>query len=55
MKPETVTLLYKVGDKLSDLRDMLDDHMYRSGTLPEEDHEYCRKVYNAICKAMDLL
>jgi hypothetical protein len=23
--------------------------------LPDEDLDYCRKVYNAICKVMDLL
>lgn len=55
MKPETSAILYKVQDKLNDCRTILDDYMYRSGGIPDKDHDYCRQVYNAICKALDLL
>lgn len=55
MKPETITVLYKVSDELTRLREVLDDHMYRSGSIPDEDHDYCRKVYNKICEVLDLL
>lgn len=55
MKPETTAVLYKVQDKLEGLRTILDDYMYRSGGIPEEDLAYCRKVYDRICKTLDLL
>ena len=55
MKFETTAVLYKVTDKLNELRTLLDDYMYRSGGIPDEDHAYCRKVYDKICKALDLL
>lgn len=55
MKFETTAVLYKVTDKLNELRTLLDDYMYRGGSIPEEDHKYCRKVYDSICKTLDLL
>ena len=55
MKPETTTILYEVGEKLTEVRKLLDDYMYRSGGIPDEDHAYCRKVYDSICKTLDLL
>ena len=55
MKPQTTSILYKVQDKLNELRTILDDYMYRSGGIPDEDLAYCRKVYDKICKALDLL
>jgi len=55
MKFETTAVLYKVTDKLNELRTLLDDYMYRGGNIPEEDHKYCRKVYDSICKTLDLL
>lgn len=55
MKPQTTSILYKVSDKLTECRTILDDYMYRSGGIPNEDHAYCRKVYDRICKALDLL
>lgn len=55
MKPETTSILYDVQDKLNELRNILDKHMYRSGGIPDEDHVYCRKVYDSICKTLDLL
>lgn len=53
MKPETISLLYKVNDKLKAIRDEMDDYMYRSGGIPDEDHDACRKIYNAICEVQD--
>lgn len=55
MKPQTTAILYKVQGKLEELRTVLDDYMYRSGGIPNEDLAYCRKVYDKICKALDLL
>lgn len=55
MKQETQAILYKVQEKLKDLRGLLDDYMYHSGGIPDNDHAYCRKVYNSICKTLDLL
>ena len=55
MKPQTNAILYKVQDKLEELRTILDDYMYRSGGIPDEDLAYCRKVYDSICKTLDLL
>ena len=55
MKPQTTAILYKVQDKLGYCRSILDDYMYRSGGIPDEDLAYCRKVYDKICKALDLL
>ena len=33
MKPETTAILYKVSDKLTEIRELLDDYMYRSGGI----------------------
>lgn len=55
MKPQTTAILYNVQDKLNECRKTLDEYMYRSGGIPEEDHGYCRKVYDSICKVLDLL
>lgn len=55
MKPQTTAILYKVQDKLNECRDILDDYMYRSGGITDEDLAYCRKVYDSICKTLDLL
>ena len=55
MKPQTEAILYKVHDKLKELRTLLDDHMYHSGGIPNKDLTYCRKVYDSICKTLDLL
>lgn len=61
MKPQTTAILYKVRDKLNECRKILDDYMYRSGGLSLDSDEafsdlaYCRKVYDSICKTLDLL
>jgi hypothetical protein len=58
MKPETLNTLYKVQDLMKQAREIIDTRMYRSEDsleLPEEDRAYCRKVYDAVCKVMDML
>lgn len=60
MKPETTAILYKVQDKLHEIRTILDNHMYRGGLSLDSDEAfsdliYCRKVYDSICKTLDLL
>lgn len=40
---------------MKEAREKLDTRMYRSGDIPKEDLDYCRKVYNAVCEVMDLL
>lgn len=59
MKPETTAVLYKVQDKLNETRKMLDNHMYHNLQLDSDegfsDLAYCRKVYDSICKTLDLL
>lgn len=55
MKPETTTVLFRVKEALEGTRTILDDHMYRSGGIPDEDLTYCRRVYARICNVLDLL
>lgn len=55
MKAETTHTLYEVQDLMKEAREKLDTRMYRSGDMPDEDLQYCRKVYDAVCKVMDLL
>jgi hypothetical protein len=55
MTQETIKILYGVQDKLKEIRKDLDRYMYYSGPRPDEDVDYCRKVYDAVCKVMDLL
>lgn len=54
MKPETITLLYWVQDKCKAIRKDMDAYMH-GDDVPQEDKTYCRKVYDAVCKVMDLL
>lgn len=55
MKAETTHTLYEVQDLMKEARKKLDTRMYHSGDIPKEDLDYCRSVYNAVCKVMDLL
>ena len=55
MTPETTQVLYKVQDLMKQAREVLDNRMYRSVDIPQEDLIYCREVYSAVCKVMDLL
>lgn len=53
MKPETINLLYKVQDQCKAIRNDMDAYMH--GDIPQEDKNYCRKVYDKVCKIMDEL
>lgn len=53
MKPETISLLYKVQAQCKAIRKDMDAYMH--GDIPQEDKTYCRRVYDAVCKVMDLL
>ena len=58
MTRETILLLDTVNTTLSNIRKKMDYHMYqspKSDELTDEDRAYCRKVYDAVCKVMDLL
>lgn len=56
MKPTTTFILYGVKSDLDAIRRKMDAYMYGSEkALPDEDHAYCRKVYDSICKTLDLL
>ena len=58
MTGQTTSTLYKVRDKLQECRNIIDNYLYFSSdsvNIPKGDLTYCRKVYAAICKAMDLL
>lgn len=54
MKPETITLLYWIQDKCKAIRKDMDTYMHYD-YVPDEDKAYLRKVYDAVCKVMDLL
>ena len=55
MTPETTQALYKVQDLMKDARKVLDKRMYGDGEIPSEEKIYCRMVYDAVCKVLDLL
>jgi chromosome condensin MukBEF MukE localization factor len=56
MKPTTTSILYGVKSDLEVVRAKIDAYMYGSEKpLPDEDLAYCRKVYDSICKTLDLL
>jgi len=56
MNPTTTSILYGVKSDLDAVRRNMDAYMYGSEKpLPDEDLAYCRKVYDRICKTLDLL
>lgn len=58
MLRQTTLTLEKVRSKLQECRNIIDDYLYyspASANVQEDDLAYCRKVYDAVCKAMDLL
>lgn len=58
MKRETELALDKVRDLMTAARNTLDSHMYwsdYSATIPQKDKTYCRKVYDVVCKVLDML
>lgn len=56
MKPTTTSILYGIKSDLDAIRAKMDAYMYGcEKPLPDEDLAYCRKVYDSICKTLDLL
>lgn len=56
MKPTTTSILYGAKSDLGAIRAKMDAYMYGGeNPLPDEDLAYCRKVYDSICKTLDLL
>ena len=56
MAPTTTSILYGVKSDLESIRAKMDAYMHGSEkALPDEDLAYCRKVYDSICKTLDLL
>ena len=55
MNPTTTSILYGVKSDLEAIRAKMDAYMYGGDKpLPDEDHAYCLKVYDRICKTLDL-
>ena len=56
MKPTTTSILYGVKSDLEAIRAKIDTYVYEGEKpLEDEDLAYCRKVYDSICKTLDLL
>lgn len=56
MKETTLSVLYSAKADLEALRKKMDNYMYGGEKpLPAEDLAYCRKVYDRVCKTLDLL
>ena len=49
--------LYEIQDKLNECRRILDNEMYCSGSVDINSHDFkmLRKVYDAICRVLDLM
>ena len=55
MNPTTISILYGVKSDLDAIRRKMDAYMYGGDKpLPDEDLAFCRKVYDRICKTLDL-
>lgn len=56
MEHDTVLTLDKVSSKLKECRNIIDTYLYYSNqNVSDKDRNYCRKVYDSICKTLDLL
>lgn len=56
MKPTTTSILYGVKSDLEAIRARMDAYMYGGEkALPDEDYIVCRRVYERICRVLDLL
>ena len=55
MTPRQEIMLNRVKALISDTRDVLDDIMYRSDSLPQSEFSKIREAYDLICKANDKL
>lgn len=48
--------LRRAKNKISDIRTILDNVMYRmTPTIPDEDYDRIREIYNLLCQAHDKL
>lgn len=45
----------KAQEKINELRNLLDDVMYRTDPLPSKEQERIREGYDLVCKANDKL
>ena len=48
-------IMTKVQERIRELRSMLDDVMYRTDPLPENEFKKVREGYDLICQANDKL
>ena len=48
-------ILRKAKENISELRNKLDDIMYRTDLLPDNEYKKIREAYDLICKANDML
>lgn len=48
-------ILDKVREQIRITRQMLDDVMYRTDPLPQDEHRKVREAYDLICQANDRL
>ena len=48
-------IIWKVLEQIDTIRCMLDDVMYRTDKLSEEEHKRIREAYDLICQAKDRL
>lgn len=56
MNPTTTSILYGVKSDLDAIRAKIDAYVHkRDKPLPVEDSVHCLKVYDSICKTLDLL
>lgn len=55
MSNEQQIILQKVGNKLKEARNMLDNVMYRMMPLSDEEFKKVREAYDLICKSNDKL
>ena len=57
MANQVIKTLYKVKDNLTECRKILDTQMYGNEGMDQESEEYqkLRKIYDAICRVMDMM
>lgn len=55
MTPRQDYILLKVKEQIKVVRSMLDDIMYRTDELPDNERKKIRTAYDKICEANDCL
>ena len=55
MTPRQKFILEKTKEQIRVVRSMLDDIMYRTDQLPDEEFKKVREAYDKICDANDVL